>query len=660
MTQAAPNRIYSVALAAVAVLLSPDDRSPEAAFLRSHKDRFPANASLAESLRLCASSPTEEDKPLLALAAELTLHPVELLATSLASIVETDLMCGRAIAHMQAPLAASRPTLGLLASAFSTLASNRSAIAAILTGPAIESGLLQLANEGSPVAERALSVPLPIALALNEADADHKTDPHTSPAKWPGATLGTDPIRGVSLPPSVLAAARRHANSLSARTEPALVLRSGSIAEAKAAAAEIARVLNLRPLFLDLEPSKPSPALTALVPWLLLQQLLPVFSLQLAPGERRSLPALARYSGPRLALCGHEGTVDSGGEAIPSWTIGIASRQERTRLWEAAIGDRSLARELATHRHSSGHIAQLARLAKRRSQLDGRSRPKKHDVLAVSWHSEGADLESLAQPLRDRISDEAMVMTPALRDELNRLLLRCRSREGLVDDLGASASARYRPGVRALFTGPSGTGKTLAAGWLATRLGLPLYRVDLAAVTSKYIGETEKNLAQVLARAEDAEVILLFDEADSLFGKRTDVKEANDRFANGQTNYLLQRIESFDGIVFLTSNSRSRFDAAFFRRLDSIIEFPVPGPAERRSLWHSHLGAHHQLSQRELNQISSSGDLLGGNIRNAVLTAAVLARSENRLISYTDVLQALTDEYRKLGKQLPSELHRIA
>ena len=114
--------------------------------------------------------------------------------------------------------------------------------------------------------------------------------------------------------------------------------------------------------------------------------------------------------------------------------------------------------------------------------------------------------------------------------------------------------------MRALFTGPSGTGKTLAAGWIATRLGLPLYRVDLASVTSKYIGETEKNLSQLLARAEQAEVILLFDEADSIFGKRTDITDSNDRFANAQTNYLLQRIENYDGIVLLTSNSQARFD----------------------------------------------------------------------------------------------------
>jgi SpoVK/Ycf46/Vps4 family AAA+-type ATPase len=193
---------------------------------------------------------------------------------------------------------------------------------------------------------------------------------------------------------------------------------------------------------------------------------------------------------------------------------------------------------------------------------------------------------------------------------------------------------------------------------LATRLGLPLYRVDLASVTSKYIGETEKNLAQLLGRAEESEVILLFDEADSLFGKRTEVKESNDRFANAQTNYLLQRIETFEGIALLTSNSRSRFDPAFCRRLDMIVDFPLPGPQERRDLWLSHLGKHHQLTGRELNQLAASVDLAGGHIRNAVLAAAVLARNARRTIVYQDLVVALGDEYRKLSRQLPAELLR--
>src|SRR5262249_44012065 len=234
--------------------------------------------------------------------------------------------------------------------------------------------------------------------------------------------------------------------------------------------------------------------------------------------------------------------------------------------------------------------------------------------------------------------------------------LRCRCRDGLAQGLGASAATRYHPGVRAFFVGPSGTGKTLAAAWLATRLGLPLYRVDLAGVTSKYIGETEKNLAQLLARAEQAEVLLLFDEADSLFGKRTDVRDANDRFANSQTNYLLQRIEYYDGIVILTGNTRGRLDSAFTRRLDAVIEFPLPGPTERRDLWLSHLGQGHVLQAEQLNLVSASADFCGGHIRNAVLAAAAQARAAGRPIGFDDVLSGVGAELRKLGRQVPAEL----
>ena len=183
---------------------------------------------------------------------------------------------------------------------------------------------------------------------------------------------------------------------------------------------------------------------------------------------------------------------------------------------------------------------------------------------------------------------------------------------------------------------------------------MPLYRVDLAAVTSKYIGETEKQLAQLIARAEHAEIALLFDEADSLFGKRTEVKDSNDRFANAQTNYLLQRIESFDGIAILTSNSRARFDSAFSRRLDTIIDFPAPGPEERRALWLAHLGNAHSLDGIEINRLAATADLAGGHIRNAVLAAATAARAASRVISYADVVRGLAAEYRKLGRQVPA------
>jgi hypothetical protein len=633
------------------------DASAEAHFLQRHLS--PGEAP-GRRLARALADPHPSDRTLLRLSGELGLNRMELLAAATAISVETDLMCGRAVAHLQAPVGGSRPTLGLLAAVFAELDPTGSVMAAILNGAGVRSGLLQILNDDAPLAERAVAVPVPLCLALAAGDE------RRAEAVWPGASFGPEGGHDVLLPPSALAEAQRQARGLSGGVQKALAIRSASPAEARAAASAIAGMLGRRAVFIEPDKGgKPVAAASGLGPWLILRGAMPVYCFELGPGERRQLPAPAHYRGPSLALCGTEGSLEGEGGTVPVWTIGVAPVAERARLWQHALGnplaDDALARTLAArHRHRSGRIAQLGRLAQHRARLDGRTAPTMGDVVGASWTSEGAGLDALAQALPHEIGEDALVMTPSLREELNRLLLRCRGREGLVDRLGASAAAKYYPGVRALFTGPSGTGKTLACGWLAGQLGLPLYRVDLAAVTSKYIGETEKNLARLLGEAEHAEAILLFDEADSMFGKRTDVRESNDRFANAQTNYLLQRIESFDGIVFLTSNSRARFDPAFFRRLDAIVEFPVPGAAERRALWVSHLGAAHLLGQRELNQLSVAADLLGGSIRNAVLTAAVLARAEGRAIGYGDILQSVGDEYRKLGRQLPSELSAAA
>ena len=294
----------------------------------------------------------------------------------------------------------------------------------------------------------------------------------------------------------------------------------------------------------------------------------------------------------------------------------------------------------------------------RLAESDNRSQIKKQDLHNAALLNEGAGLGSLAQLVTNRVPADALVLGKKTKNELQLLLTRCKHRETLSDNLGVTLRSRYQSGVRSLLVGPSGTGKTLAASWLATLLNLPLYRVDLASVSSKYIGETEKNLSQLLSKSEQQEVILLFDEADSMFGKRTEINDANDRFANAQTNYLLQRIENYSGIVLMTSNSRSRFDTAFTRRIDMIIEFQTPKPEERRQLWRCHLGEDHGLTHAQLNQLSSVADLCGGHIRNIVLTASLLAKIDNRTIQYSDLKEGIKTEYRKLGKKIPTELSK--
>jgi hypothetical protein len=634
-------RTYALAAVAARAMgdLAAAGPGPEHGYLLAHlRAVAPRGEEWLAGLPAYLRAHAPPDAPLLGLAVEMGLSVAEILAVELAAAVEDDVMAGRAFARLQAPLGGSRPTLSLLAAALAeTVPEGVRPIDALADGPAARGGLLRVLGDAAPLPERTAAVPLHLCLALAGGEG-----------AVPGCTLGG--AGTVPLPPSAREQAAGHAAGL-AHGGRALMIRTGSAAEGRAAAAEVARALGRRPLFVEGE----APA--GLGPWLRLRGLVPVFVLDLAPGERRGLAPVPAYDGPVLAIAGPDGGVEMPGGAALGWVLGVPPAGERRLLWEAALGSGEAARALADgHRHGSGRIAALGRLARHRAALDGRERAGVDDVVAASRQGDATGLEALAQILPAPVPDEALVASPELAAELDTLLLRCHLRDGLADGLGASATARYRPGVRTLFVGPSGTGKTLAAGWLATRLGLPLYRVDLSSVTSKYIGETEKNLAQLLARAEQAEVVLLFDEADSLFGKRTDVKEANDRFANAQTNYLLQRIEAYDGIVVLTSNARGRFDHAFSRRLDMVVDFPLPGPAERLALWRSHLGGAHELDTADLNRLAATADLGGGHVRNAVMAAAARARQGGVPIGWAHVEAALTAEYRKLGKPMPAGL----
>ena len=657
--------LHRIALAALAAGLPGAAQGTEADWLRAQV--LPPDDGdddpVAVALRRWLLQPPPADAGLHAAATLLDLDIAETVATALALAVEFDAMAGRALAWLQAPVGATRPTLGLVASLAPLLAgaawsaggaAEAELLATLCHGRARASGLWQFDSEARPLTELALQLPLPLALALTMQAATGGGDGggggRATPAPaWPGLRW-LDPPTG--WPASLQQAARVQAQALQALgPDGVLVLRSGDPREARQAAAAVAAELGQRAIGLNL----PAPA--GLGPWLGLVKALPVVRAELAPGETLRLAPLAGWQGPRLVAAGIDGQVQADGDPVVEWTVPLPLPAERIALWSVHLPHDAAQRMGQRHRHSALQIEQLARTARHAARLGavaaGDAALTEDQARHATRQGSHGALGALAQWLPDPVRDEALVATPALRDALDTLCQRCERRDGLADLLGPAARTRYRPGVRALLVGASGTGKTLAAGWLASRLGLPLYRVDLASVSSKYIGETEKNLAQLFARAEHAEVVLLFDEADSLFGKRTEVKDANDRFANQQTNYLLQRIESFDGIALLTSNSRARFDAAFTRRLDAIIDFPAPGPDERRTLWLAHLGTHHRLDDGQLNRIAAVCDLAGGHIRNATL-AAVAATVD--AVDYAALRAAIEAEYRKLGRQLPAAL----
>jgi SpoVK/Ycf46/Vps4 family AAA+-type ATPase len=237
--------------------------------------------------------------------------------------------------------------------------------------------------------------------------------------------------------------------------------------------------------------------------------------------------------------------------------------------------------------------------------------------------------------------------------ELLLLEARCRHRERLHERASVTPSLRQSPGVRALFTGPSGTGKTLAARLLASVLELDLYRLDLSTVVNKYLGETEKNLSRIFARAEELDVILLLDEGDALLTRRTDVHTSNDRYANLETNFLLQRLESYEGIVVVTTNVGERIDPAFRRRLDVVVEFRAPDAGERWSIWRLHLPEGHGVSDVLLEELSIRCALTGGQMRNAVLHASLLAVQDGGTIRSDHLEAAVRREYLKAGQVCP-------
>jgi hypothetical protein len=269
---------------------------------------------------------------------------------------------------------------------------------------------------------------------------------------------------------------------------------------------------------------------------------------------------------------------------------------------------------------------------------------------AVSQHLE-RKLGDVAEKIRylPRLAD--MVLPSDIMDSMTEFLARMRMHRQVFEDWGMTRVASTGRGITALFQGPPGTGKTMVAGALARELGIELYRVDLSRVMSKWIGETERNLGNVFSAAEESQAIILFDEADSLFGKRTEVKSSNDRFANLEVNYLLQRLDTFFGIAILTTNLGTSIDPAFKRRLAFRVHFPIPDEEQREQLWRAHLPPTLPTAgDLDLEILARKYPLTGGSVRNCVMRAAFLAAAENAKLSQDHLMRAVRLEYRAAGK----------
>ncbi|MBG1265341.1 ATP-binding protein [Nostoc sp. WHI] len=260
-------------------------------------------------------------------------------------------------------------------------------------------------------------------------------------------------------------------------------------------------------------------------------------------------------------------------------------------------------------------------------------------------------LDELAQRIEPSGDWEDLVLPEAQKQVLREIAAHVQQRSIVYNSWGFAAKSARGLGISALFAGASGTGKTLGAEVLAHRLRLDLYRIDLSSVVSKYIGETEKNLRRVFDAAEQGGVILLFDEADALFGKRSEVKDARDRYANIEVSYLLQRMESYPGLAVLTTNLKSAIDTAFLRRIRFVVQFPFPDTTQRAEIWRRIFPAKTPTADLDALQLARL-NVAGGNIRNIALNAAFLAADAGEAVQMKHVLRAAQTEYTKLEKPL--------
>jgi len=299
---------------------------------------------------------------------------------------------------------------------------------------------------------------------------------------------------------------------------------------------------------------------------------------------------------------------------------------------------------------SAEQVARAARAAQLQAAVAGTEVTPWH-LRAGARAQNAAGLERLARRIEPAVSWDDLVLPAATAGQLHELAARARHRDRVLAEWGLRPGGGRGRGVTALFAGDSGTGKTMSAEVIAGALGLDLYAVNLATVVDKYVGETEKNLERVFAEAEGVNGVLLFDEADAIFGKRSEVRDAHDRYANLEIAYLLQRMESFDGLAVLATNLRANLDEAFTRRLDAIVDFPLPDEAARRRLWERCLGgALPRGRDLDLDFCAGAFELSGGSIASIALAAAYLAAEADRPLAMADLVHAVHREYRKLGR----------
>ncbi|MGH3622103.1 MAG: ATP-binding protein [Sciscionella sp.] len=621
-----------------------DDPAPDDPFRGLYLSAQIVEWILARQPETVAASPR---LPAMAEAFGLDELDVSLLLTALAP--ELDARFEHLYGYLNDDVSRRRATIGLALELCELPAADPVGRARLAPGsPLLHGGLLVVEDEDRPLLGRSLRVPDRVTAHLL---GDDRADPDLL------ALLGQPPVGAAGDPHPLSGALRRGVGSCYLREQGA----GGGIALAAAALREAGYGV----LFVDLTRLVDVTHLAYLARIIAREATLTgsgvvVGPVNAVPAERRgALRALCELAPPVL--------LTGSGGWDPHWTapavplcldVPAPSTLDRRQLWRAQLNgaaapDLDPAAETDGFRLGPEQIERAARAAIGHAALTD-SPVTGAELRAGARAQNSAGLERLARRIVPRLGWADLVLPPPALGQLHELAVRVRHRERVLREWSMRPGGGRGIGVTALFTGESGTGKTTAAEVVATELGLDLYAVDLASVVDKYVGETEKNLERIFTEAAEVNGVLLFDEADAIFGKRSSVSDSHDRYANIESAYLLQRMESFDGLAILATNLRANLDEAFTRRLDMLVDFPLPDVRMRLSLWETCLGtALPRTNDLDLDYCARAFDLAGGDIRSAAITAAYAAAAANRPVTQADLIQAAEAEYRKLGRLQP-------
>lgn len=532
-----------------------------------------------------------------------------------------------------------RPTIGLAALLLGGAPDERARLRRRVTcGPLVRHRLLRIEGHG-PLFERSLATPDQLWSALHGCDAwpaDVRRLPAEDPPPGLAAWLDRADVR------ACVAALRRDARVLLVVPHEDLAVGLGRCRAIAAAAGVPVAAASVAP---DDEI-----AVSLVLVHAAARGAVPLFVLPDRPERAGAALALGDHPGPVLVTGAPGALVPCPDRAVLSIAAAPVPAASLRAAWSAALPGlaHDAARIAARHPLDPTVTAQLA--------LDlavaGRD-PDPAEVSAAVRNRTGVSLPSGAHLVSPEVDWSHLVLPDEAADQLRAAVDRLEQQSVVLDDWGLRASAQAGRGVRMLLTGPSGTGKSLAAAVLATAAGTDLMVVDVSRIVSKWLGETEKNLAATFEAAERTRAVLLLDEADALFGTRTEVSDAHDRYANLETAYLLQRVERFDGLVVLTTNLRQNIDPAFARRLDFVIELPLPDLVGRTRLWQRFLPPQVLADGVDLDSLARLYPVPGGWIRNAAVAAAFGSAADGDPITQQRLVDAVRREYVKASTPFP-------